>query len=767
MSATEREHVMPPRPLIPWTMALCAGMCMSCALVLNVAADALLREQAPAVGPLWAIPVAAAVFVVLAQSCARLAPWERWLYAASVGLVAGAVVSAWWAVGALSASKALDGRAASSLEFVVQGDPSINDDVYSYTCEARADGKNLATVRLSCDRELKVGAHVCVIGRVSRFENDAYGRSRVLRGEVRKVKAVRIVSVDEGSPGPLLRLRNGLLASIAPATDPARALIAGVVCGRSAELRAQPAGDWFSVTGTAHLIAVSGSHLAIVGFVVESALQKTRLSRGLQRGLLVLALAAYAVFTGASPSAVRACCMVAASLVANGAGRRRHGLSALFLTMAIFVLLRPTVLFEMGFQLSCASVFSILCFCPYATYALAELGVPSGVASILSVTLCSQLATLPVTIPAFGTFSLIAPLANAVIGPVISVLLAVSIVLVPCSLVPLLSRGALVVPMIVARCALFFEQLFAAVPGASVSVPPDTPLVYVVPFALAVLLVWWPRPRARSMAVGLLCLMLAAGVPYVYWDRCAPPSVTVLDVGQADAILFRQGGAVALVDCGLDERVVSALVRNTVHHIDAVFVTHWDEDHWGGLPDVLDQFSVGTVVVAADALDGAPAEVLNRPGVTYRQVARGDTVDIGAFRTRVMWPFDTVDGEGNEDSLVLLLSYAQEGKSLRVLLTGDAELDQEREFVQEVGDIDVLKLGHHGSKVSVDADLLETLKPELSIASAGEGNRYGHPSDVCIDAVRDAGSAFACTIEQGDITVSPTATGFAMRCQRP
>lgn len=767
MSATEREHVMPPRPLMPWTMALCAGMCMSCALVLNVTADALLREQAPAVGPLWAIPVAAAVFVLLAQSCARLAPWKRWLYAASVGLVAGAVVSAWWAVGTLGASKALDGRAASSLEFVVQGDPSINDDVYSYTCEARADGENLATVRLSCDRELKVGAHVRVIGRVSRFENDAYGRSRVLRGEVRKVKAVRIVSADEGSPGPLLRLRNGLLASIAPATDPARALIAGVVCGRSSELRAQPAGDWFSVTGTAHLIAVSGSHLAIVGFVIESALQKTRLSRGLQRGLLMLALIAYAVFTGASPSAVRACCMVAATLVANGAGRRRHGLSALFLTMAIFVLLRPTVLFEMGFELSCASVFAILCFCPYATYALGELGMPSGVASVLSVTLCSQLATLPVTIPAFGTFSLIAPLANAVIGPVISVLLASSVVLAPCSLVPLLSHGTIVVPMIVARCALFFEQLFAAVPGASVSVPPDTPLVYVVPFALAVLLVWWPRPRARSMAAGLVCLMLAAGVPYIYWDRCAPPSVTVLDVGQADAILVRQGGTVALVDCGLDERVVSALVRNNVHHIDAVFVTHWDEDHWGGLPDVLDRFSVGTIAVAADALDGAPAEVLNRPGVTYRQVARGDTVDIGAFRARVMWPFDTVDGEGNEDSLVLLLSYAQEGKSLRVLLTGDAELDQEREFVQEVGDIDVLKLGHHGSKVSVDTDLLETLKPELSIASAGEGNRYGHPTDACIDAVRDAGGAFACTIEQGDITVSPTVTGFAMRCQRP
>lgn len=767
MSAPKREHVMPPRPLVPWTMALCAGLCVSCVLVLNVAADAILGEQTSAVGPLVVISVAASLCMVLARSCERLVLWKRWLYAAAIGLLAGSIVSAWWAVGALSATKALDGRAASSLEFVAQGDPSINDGTYSYTCETCVDGRRLGEVRLSCDRELGVGSHVRAIGRISRFENDAYGRSRVLRGELRKAKVIRLVSVDDGSPGPLLRLRNGLLASISPATDPARALIAGVVCGRSAELRAQPAGDWFSVTGTAHLIAVSGSHLAIVGFVIESALQKTRLSRGLQRGLLVLALAAYAVFTGASPSAVRACCMVAATLVANGAGRRRHGLSALFVTMAIFVLLRPTVLFEMGFQLSCASVFAILCFCPYATYALVELGVPSGVASILSVTLCSQLATLPVTIPTFGTLSLIAPLANAVIGPVISVLLASSVVLVPCSLVPLLSRVALVVPMIVARCALFFEQLFAAVPGASVSVPPDTVWIYVVPVALAVLLVWWPRPCARPVAVGLACLALLTAIPYIYWDRCAPPSVTVLDVGQADAILIRQGGAVALVDCGLDERVVSALVRNNVHHIDAVFVTHWDEDHWGGLPDVLDQFSVGTIAVAANALEDAPVEVLNRPGVTYRQVARGDAIDIGAFRARVMWPFDTVDGEGNEDSLVLLLSYAQGGQSLRMLLTGDAELDQEREFVQEVGDIDVLKLGHHGSKVSVDLDLLETLKPELSIASAGEGNRYGHPSDACIDAVKEAGGAFACTIEHGDITISPTAKGFAMRCQRP
>ena len=761
-----REREMPPRPLIPWLAAFFAGLAGASALVLNAAADVLLGEGSWNIRTCWFISVFAVTLAALGKACPWVARWKRGIYAASVGVVAGALVSALWSASALHASRALDGRAASSLEFVVQGDPSINEETYSYTCDAYVKGERLGTVRLSCDRSLDAGCRVRVIGRILPFSNDSYGRTRVLRGEVRKVKAVRFVSIQGGSPSLLLRFRIALLDAVDPVADPARALIAGVVCGRSSELRAQPAGEWFSITGTAHLIAVSGSHLAIVGFVLESALQKTRCPRGLLRAMLAAALVSYTAFTGASPSAVRACCMVFATLAVNGAGRRRHGLSALFMTMSIFVLLRPTVLFEMGFQLSCVSVFAILCFCPYATCALGEFGVPSGVAGMLSVTLCSQLATLPITIPAFGTFSLIAPLANGLIGPVVSVLFAVSVVLAPLSVVPLLRPWALLVPMIASRCVLFFEQLLAAIPGASVSVPPDSIGVFLVPLALAILLVWWPRPRARPMAAGLACLVFLAALPYVYWDRFAPPSVTVLDVGQADAILVRQGSTVVLVDSGLDERVVTALVRNNVHHIDAVFVTHWDEDHWGGLPAVLEQFSVGTIAVAADALEDAPAQVLNRPGVSYRQVRRGDAVDIGAFRARVMWPFDSVDGEGNEDSLVLLLTFAQEGKHLRMLLTGDAELDQEREFVQEVGDIDVLKLGHHGSKVSVDGDLLGILQPELSIASAGEGNRYGHPSDECVDAVRAAGGAFACTIEHGDITITPTAKGFTMRCQR-
>lgn len=107
MSATEREHVMPPRPLMPWTMVLCAGLCASCGLVLNVAADVLLGERAAPVILLMAIPVAAAACIVLARSCIRLVRWKRWLYAAALGPRGGGGRGRWLAIGALRASRAI------------------------------------------------------------------------------------------------------------------------------------------------------------------------------------------------------------------------------------------------------------------------------------------------------------------------------------------------------------------------------------------------------------------------------------------------------------------------------------------------------------------------------------------------------------------------------------------------------------------------------------------------------------------------------------
>ena len=115
---------------------------------------------------------------------------------------------------------------------------------------------------------------------------------------------------------------------------------------------------------------------------------------------------------------------------------------------------------------------------------------------------------------------------------------------------------------------------------------------------------------------------------------------------------------------------------------------------------------------------------------------------------------------------MLDVSYEVQGRSLDMLLTGDSEATEASRYAAEVGPVDVLKVGHHGSAESVDAEMLGILAPELAVASAGEGNRYGHPSEECIDALEAAGVPFLCTIDAGDVSISPEEGGFTVAISR-
>ena len=243
MSATEREHVMPPRPLMPWTIALCAGLCASCGLVLNMAADALLGERAAPVTLLMAIPFAAATCIVLARSCMRLVRWKRWLYAAALGLVAGAVVSAAWAIGALHASRALDNRAASSLEFVCTAIrpsmtvctpiPAMRLRAKSiwvrYGCRAIVSSASVRMYVLSVEfralRMMRMGAHACFGASFERLKSSGWYRStRALQA---RCLGFETSSLPLSRPRPIQRARSlpALSADARPSCVPSRRAI--------------------------------------------------------------------------------------------------------------------------------------------------------------------------------------------------------------------------------------------------------------------------------------------------------------------------------------------------------------------------------------------------------------------------------------------------------------------------------------------------------------------------------------------------------------
>lgn len=762
---------IPPRPYIPpsafgaATALGTAGLLAESAWRGRAAGTAPWLDGAHVVGVLVLCAAALAASRALAAPHPRAAARLRWMGA--LGLLAALGCARW--AHALEASSAVLERPVSAFALEVASDPTEGAFGWSFTVVARDDaGRAVARMRATAGERPARGEVLRAVGRAKALDGSTWARSRLMRGEVAQLTVVRVLERSPSrAPDPLGALRSRVLAAIDPRRSPARALIAGAVCGDDSALDGTAAADDFAAAGLSHLVAVSGGHLVLVAALLQRALQRARAPVGARNAGLAAAMTAYVVFCGCTPSAVRSAAMACMGLAAGAGGRRAHSLSALALTCTGFAAIDSGAVFDLGFQLSAASVLFIAVFGRYLSFLLARTGLPHGVSEALSLTLAAQWATLPLTLPAFGTLSLVAPLANLVCGPLMSAMLVCGLATAPAAAaVPALSC-LLAVPEALAQLSVFAAAVLADLPYASIpfsaSAAGAAAALYLP--ALAVFLAWRPwGPRAVSALAGAL---VAAGAGWVgYWTLDAPPRVTVMDVGQADSILVRDGASSLLVDAGVDGRVVDALARNRVYRLDAVVVTHWDADHWGGLPDLLAAVDVGALYVARGAAGSAPPELLQALPCEISELGYGDRLAVGGFSCRVVWPRAPVAGEENAEPLVLDVRYRDGGCALSVLLTGDAEAPEAERFAPEVGDIDVLKLGHHGSAASVDASMLSVLDPEVAVASAGEGNAYGHPAPACTQAVAACGARFLCTIDAGDVELAPAEGGVGVSAGR-
>jgi len=245
-------------------------------------------------------------------------------------------------------------------------------------------------------------------------------------------------------------------------------------------------------------------------------------------------------------------------------------------------------------------------------------------------------------------------------------------------------------------------------------------------------------------------------------------SVWVFDVGQGDAILIDTGDKQMLIDGGPSAAVVekiTAVLPFWDRKIDIILNTHPHADHYTGLIEVLKRYKVERVITSGQSSDSSGyqtfvniASQLNM--LTY--VSSGDFIDLDEqVALQVLWP-KTVTGQKLKDpnagSVVLLLEYI----GTRVLLTGDAGYEQEQ-FLQIVGDVDVLKVGHHGSAGSTASAFLRFITPEYSIISSGEGNSYGHPSPLTLDRLRAMGSEIFRTDQHGDIRILIGKNGYTVK----
>jgi len=596
-----------------------------------------------------------------------------------------------------------------------------------------------------------------------------------------------------GAPAPrFVRARGRVGAAIDRALqDPAAAVVRALVIGDKGRLSAALR-EAFARTGTAHLLAVSGMHLAIVAggafwiatrllVLAGCGLGGAPLSRLAAPASLAMA-AVYVGLTGGAVSTVRA--FVMAGVVVGGlvARRRASALVALLSALGVLVDADPEALRDRSLQLSFASVAAILAVMSRLRGTRvgavmnpeAHASRPAGLSARLcawlvagvAASLAASLATAPLGAHYFGMVSLVGVPANLVVGPLLGVgslglglLGAIGIDAVPgLSQVCFVAAGALVD----AATAVVEEWggwRWAAVEahlrgGWMVAAAVTAVAGSLLPSAAV-------RRGARLGAVLLVAIA---------WWCTAPPAgvrVAFLDVGQGDAaVVEASSGAAWVIDAGgLGGRfdtgagvVLPALTVAGVRRVAAVVLSHADRDHYGGMRAVVlgsspDEFwwnGRGSESSGFRALLAALEErgVTPRAPAAPRRWAAGAGVEWVVLHPR--GPAATLSS--NDASLVVRMRYG----ATRVLFPGDVERRGERALLGSGRDLaaTVLKVPHHGSRSSSTPAFVNAVRPALAVASAGAFNRFGFPAPEVAGRYRRGGAHFRSTGRWGEVMLT-------------
>ena len=586
--------------------------------------------------------------------------------------------------------------------------------------------------------------------------------------------------VEDASPlGKLRSLRKSVLESF-DGEVVAERVLAAIVCGYRHDMLGTEEYRSFQVCGLAHLVAVSGAHLVIVTGMVIVLLRTMGVVRQMIVPVAVAFMGAYLVLSGLPASAVRAAIMSSVGLLSLFGKRRPSALNALGIGMCFMVACDIPVSVSASFCLSCLSTAGIVLFAPLMGYFLGRtpIGRIPALCEPLSVTLAAGLLSQLYATSLFGLLPLASPIANIVCAPLFPLVCGLGIVSALVCAVGLPIAGAVRFAADASATALYaVVEALAALPYASIPFDLSTAAALCASCTLAIAL-WfsWTKTNVRVLG-GVLAAAIVALAVWIHADSLRD-EIIMLDVGQGDSILLRSRGRTLLVDTGnQDTLLASALGRHHVYHLDGVLVTHADDDHCGSLDALGASVEVDCALLAKDMIscdDESCQNVVDLSGRVAGKVVGlsvGDVIEVGSFSCEAVWPYRYQDAGGNADSLCLLVVYDGDddgSADATALLTGDVESDQLSCMMdnQHISHIDVLKVGHHGSRNGITLDQAERLSPTVALIGVGANNRYGHPSEDVLEILDQVGCAVFRTDEDGDVSCTLSAEGLTVRTMK-
>lgn len=527
--------------------------------------------------------------------------------------------------------------------------------------------------------------------------------------------------------------------------------------------------ELFQKAGISHLLAISGTHVGIIGIALYSLLKRLLRSWKVAAILSAVILVLYCMMTGLGASTLRAMIMFLLNLLADVIGRAYDLFTALSAAGLISLCVNPLLIYDAGFILSFCAVMGVALVLPVISKAASDF-CPTYLKGAL-VSFSITVFTLPFSLYFFYRFPVYSLILNLILIPMAGVLLICAIL---CALVGGITLIAPVEVILTIPCKLILDlyiwtcQISEKLPGnLYIAGKPEIWRIALYYLLLGVglfLLKKENRQKLAGIAIVILSVMVLIIRP-LYGFEC-----TMLDMGQGLCMTLRTSGHCIVFDGGsLDVsevgkyRILPFLEAKGIRVVDIILVSHTDEDHISGIRELLEKGKeegirikrLGLSMASWKSEKGAElVRLAEKNGIEVLVVMAGDVIQEGDLKLQCLYPANEKGGDINELSMVMQITYGK----FKMLLCGDVEGEGEQKLIKIIENNNltesVYQVSHHGSKGTNSQELLDRIRPEFAIISAGRNNQYGHPHKETLDRLKNIKSEIFVTREVGMITIS-------------
>ncbi|MBI5327971.1 MAG: DNA internalization-related competence protein ComEC/Rec2 [Deltaproteobacteria bacterium] len=545
-------------------------------------------------------------------------------------------------------------------------------------------------------------------------------------------------------------------------------IIKALIIGEQGEI-SKHVKENFSITGTAHILAISGLNIGIIAFASYwIMLQALKLSERLMLAFNIKKIAAassivpvllYGIIAGFSVSTQRAVIMALIFIIALLVDRGKRLYNTLASAALIILVISPLAIYDISFQLSFAAVLAMIylvprfqsLWAPSQAPDLSQLFPPhpawkllkNYLLSPLSVCIAASIGTAPFIAYHFHRISITGIMANLIAVPLIGFaavilgLISSFISFISPSLAHIILKPA----DIIINVSIWIIELFARLPYASVYTTTPTILEAVLFYLLIICIVEFKKARFFKYGLAIVVVFLIGNYSYWYYhlNYNSNLKVTFISVGQGDSALVEfpygkrmliDGGGFYNEDFDVGERIVAPFLwKKKITSIDYLLLSHPQSDHMKGLKFIAEKFHAKEFrwngMVRNDNTFTELFQSLDKNNITkFITNASAAPLDINGVRVNFLNPPEESNLDINNNSLVVRLDY----KDASFLFTGDIEAVGEASVIKNVtAGVTVLKVPHHGSRTSSAMDFLNRVTPELAVVSVGYMNPFGFP----------------------------------------